>query len=137
MSDYSLLLLEPIMACSPVRCVKVFTRAGYQCGPLLTHGPTGFKFEFTTRGLRGSVIASQGMWDDTEWLHASIATTDQLPTYNDLVTLKQAVFGPHRTAYQVFASADRHVNIHPYALHLWGRADGRLALPDFGKWGTI
>jgi hypothetical protein len=34
-------------------------------------------------------------------------------------------------AYEVHAPAKDHVNIHEYARHLWGRKDGKPALPDF------
>lgn len=33
--------------------------------------------------------------------------------------------------YQVFAPPSDHVNIHNYALHLFGRLNGKPALPDF------
>ena len=44
---------------------------------------------------------------------------------------------PEGWAYQVFAPPWAHINIHPNALHLWGRLDGANVLPDFGSWGTI
>jgi hypothetical protein len=71
-----------------------------------------------------------------EWLHASIARHERLPSYMDLTRLHRAVW-PEGFAYQVFASLGRHVSIHKHALHLWGRADGANVLPDFGKFGTI
>jgi len=75
--------------------------------------------------------------DLTEWIHASIAWTHRNPTYEELALLKTAVWGDKGEAYQVFATADRHVNIHEHALHLWGRADGARCLPDFGAAGSI
>jgi hypothetical protein len=87
-----------------------------------------------------SVIASTAPHPETpdvEWVHASIANRDgRTPTYDELKALHAAVFGD-RWAYQVFAPPGRHVNIHANALHLWGRADGINALPDFGYLGTI
>lgn len=86
----------------------------------------------------GSVIVTQAPWDDgTEWIHASIAHEHRMPAYEELAALKAGVYGPGRYAFQVFAAEDRHVNIHERALHLWGRADGRSPLPDFGVLGTI
>jgi hypothetical protein len=79
---------------------------------------------------RSSVIVSCAPADDgNEWVHASIAR-DQMPTYADLTLLHDAVFGTG-WAYQVFAPPSDHVNIHEHALHLWGRLDGKPALPDF------
>lgn len=71
-----------------------------------------------------------------EFIHASIVR-EQLPAYEDLVLMKQAVWGDGGYAYQVFAPACRHVNIHERALHLWGRLDGKPLLPEFGAGGSI
>jgi hypothetical protein len=86
-----------------------------------------------------AVIVTAAEHDGIEYIHASIATADgkTMPTYEDLVLLYRAVFGTAGYAYQVFAPASEHVNIHPTALHLWGRADGRPCLPEFGSMGTI
>ena len=112
----------------------------------ISYGPAGFAFALGRRQGRrlhriGSIIVSQSDWPERpgeEWLHASIARDDRMPSYADLTALHKAVFGA-RYAYQVFAPPSRHVNIHPNALHLWGRVDdgdGRI-LPDFGTAGTI
>lgn len=73
---------------------------------------------------------------DTQWVHASISRVDGVPEYADLTRLHQAVYG-NGWAYQVFAPPADHVNIHPNALHLFGRLDGARALPNFGRHGTI
>ncbi len=84
-----------------------------------------------------SVIVSSGVLDGTTWIHASVAGhREQMPSYLDLVLLHAAVFGAGY-AYQVFAPPARHVNLHQYALHLWGRADGQPVLPDFAIAGSI
>lgn len=83
-----------------------------------------------------SVIVSAVLFDDVDYVHASVADQDQMPTYDDLCLLHRAVFGDGY-AYQVFAPREQHVNIHQYALHLWGRADGALVLPEFRSDGTI
>ena len=85
----------------------------------------------------GSVIVTQADHDGAEWIHASIARERFMPSYDELCCLKQGVFGPDRFAYQVFPPASQHVNIHERALHLWGRADGKPALPEFGASGSI
>ena len=121
------------------------------------YGPAGVSVTLertiTMRAL-GSVIVTQAPYQDEGgvrvmgtkgciypgsewWLHASIAWTDQMPDYDDLAMLKDAVFGPERWAYQVFPPEARHVNIHEFALHLWGRVDGQNELPEFGQEGSI
>lgn len=70
------------------------------------------------------------------WIHASISRKGRLPSYGDLVMMHVAVFGDGY-AYQVFAPPTLHVNIHEFALHLFGRADGKPALPEFAIGGSI
>jgi ParB family chromosome partitioning protein len=98
------------------------------------HGPDGWTF--VARHQPSSVIVSCAAYQGAEWLHASIAHQDHMPTYEDLVLLHRAVFGDGY-AFQVFAPPSKHVNIHQHALHLWGRRDGSNLLPDFGAQGTI
>jgi hypothetical protein len=75
------------------------------------------------REVAGSLIVTQATYGGADWIHASLAWVDHVPTYEDLATLHRAVFGD-RYSIQVFAPPSAHVNRHPYALHLWGRADG-------------
>jgi hypothetical protein len=93
-------------------------------------GPDGWRF--WNRHGTGSVIVTVFDEDDVEWIHASIAWRDSMPSYGDLKMLHQAVF-QDGWAYQVFTPPSDHVNIHEHALHLWGRVDGKPALPDFVK----
>jgi hypothetical protein len=102
-------------------------------------GPDGWVFDHKTR--HGRVIVTAAPAPDAEdgapdWWHASIAWRDSLPTYDDLVTLHSAVW-PDGWSYQMFAPPSAHVNIHPNALHLWGKPDGGAELPNFGIYGTI
>ncbi len=97
-------------------------------------GPMGEQRRIITQdGAKGAIIVSQADHDDVEWLHASIAFTERMPTYEELAILHRAVFGRKRYSYQLFVPESSHVNIHAHALHLWGRVDGKPALPDFGK----
>ncbi|TYB69671.1 hypothetical protein FXF51_05785 [Nonomuraea sp. PA05] len=125
--------------CDPTHLFRALKQAGMRPTPPEPFGPCGVVL--LLRDLSGTpagkVIVTQGPLDDTEWLHASISWRDRMPTYDELTVVKAGVFGPEREAYQVFPPQDRHVNIHNFALHLWGRADGVRVLPDFGQWGTI
>jgi len=99
-------------------------------------GPTGIALHH--KGSRMGVIVTSAVHPDgNEWFHASVACETKMPTYDDLCVLHAAVWGQEGFAYQVFAPAYRHVNIHAHALHLWGRTDGANVLPDFGERGTI
>lgn len=102
------------------------------------YGPEGWLMR-SVDAEQASVIATAADHDDgTWWLHASIAKVERIPSYEDLVLLHRAAFGDGY-AFQVFVPADEHINIHPHALHLFGRLDGErpACIPDFGKLGTI
>lgn len=100
--------------------------------------PFGSGWVMVTKERGSSVIVSVARFeDDQEWVHASLSHRDRLPTYEDLVTLHRAVWGEDGYAIQIFAPPRDHVNIHQFALHLWGRLDGSRVWPDFGRYGTI
>lgn len=111
---------------------RVFGREEWD--PPSPFGPDGWRM--LHRNGSASVIATAAEHNGVEYVHASIADSVVLPSYADLVLLHKAVFGDGY-AYQVFAPSTQHVNIHLNALHLWGRADGRPCLPEFGLAGTI
>ncbi len=91
-------------------------------------GPDGWILEDFNGN--GAVIITCAPVNGDEWVHASMTRKNAVPSYDDLKLLHRAVFGDG-WAYQVFAPPMDHVNIHEHALHLWGRLDGRPALPDF------
>lgn len=103
-------------------------------------GPDGWLID-RKDGLSRIIVTLGPAADDDDftggdWLHASISVTHRMPTYDELVMLHKAIW-PNGYGYQVFAPPSQHVNIHEYALHLWGRLDGYPCLPEFGAEGTI
>lgn len=98
-------------------------------------GPDGASAA-NSRSRTSVIVTRANHADGVEYVHASIAHPDRLPTYAELVRLHRIAFG-NGYAYQVFAPSRAHVNIHDYALHLWGRRDGAPAMPDFGAGGSI
>ncbi|MGW6502946.1 DUF7694 domain-containing protein [Nonomuraea angiospora] len=129
----------PELDCDLAHLAKTLRRAGHRPQPPLPHGPRGVAVRLVDQRdlYLGSAIVTQFEMDGAEWIHASFAWLDHIPSYEDLTVLKAGVFGDRREAYQVFAPAARHINIHTNALHLWGRADGTRVLPDFAQAGTI
>lgn len=83
------------------------------------------------------VMASAQLEADGKlWMHVSMSRPDRMPTYDDMVRVKETFVGPNREAYQVFPRADEHVNEHKFCLHLWTCLAGRV-LPDFRRFGSI
>ena len=99
-------------------------------------GPDGWRLDHLGSRSRIIITKSPVPGDDSDWLHASISHQRFMPSYDDLTTLHKAVW-PDGYAYQVFAPPAAHINIHPNALHLWGKPDGERLLPDFGAMGSI
>jgi hypothetical protein len=103
-------------------------------GAPTVYGPDGFIYR--AKETQGLVIVTGWYEDGVPWLHASISRPT-MPTYGDLAHLHYAVWAGNGYSHQVFAPEADHVNIHPRALHLWGKADGSLVLPNFARLGTI
>lgn len=148
--------MSPLLSGAPPIAISYsqFTRALEGAGWILTDfkpspAQDGFaihaehRHRTETRGeglghrLRCSIIVSQHVFDDQDWLHASIYFGDDTtPSYLDMTMLHRAVFGRRRHSWQCFVPTDQHVNLKE-VLHLWGRVDGRNMLPDFRILGAI
>jgi hypothetical protein len=74
--------------------------------------------------------------DGKNWLHLSCAYNDRLPSWRDLVYVKESIIGLEKEAIQVIPAKSKHVNIHPNCLHLFHCLDGN-PLPDFRKNGLL
>lgn len=108
--------------------------------PPAPFGPDGWIFDSLDKQTRIIVTVHPARADGgREWVHASVSHPDRIPTYDELTRLHRAVWGQTGHAYQQFVPVAEHVNLHPFALHLWGRLDGKPALPDLldGIRGTI
>jgi hypothetical protein len=68
--------------------------------------------------------------DGKRWAHLSIAHKSRIPTYTELKYLKDNWLGPHKKCIMLFPEESKHVNIHPYCLHLFHCLDDD-GLPDF------
>lgn len=110
--------------------------------PPMPHGMDGWRFQRRDDGA--IIIASCAPWPcapgasaldhrtDIDMVHASMSLhhPERVPEYADLKELHRVIFGDGY-AYQVFAPPCDHVNIRHNVLHLFGRLDGAMMLPDF------
>ena len=69
--------------------------------------------------------------DGLPWVHLSTSFSHRLPTWEELVAVRDAWL-PNRRCFQVLAPPSEHVNIHKYTLHLW-HCLGRDPVPDFTR----
>lgn len=94
------------------------------------------QFAFQNWKAQLQVIYSGDVIAHERWLHVSVVKRTGMPTYDDMVVVKQAFLGD-RLAVQVFVPKAEHVNIHERCLHLWCNLDRRVT-PDFtGGTGSI
>ncbi len=81
-----------------------------------------------------TVIVSQTVESDgKKWKHVSFAFADHLPSYSDLLEVKQGFLGDHRYAAMVFPPKQLHVNQHPYVLHLFSCVRAEWPMPEFTR----
>lgn len=79
------------------------------------------------------VIASASVEGDKKrWLHVSMSRKNRIPSWEDIVEVKNTIVGMNRKAIQVLPVQKEYVNIYSNVLHLWAclepEGDG---LPDF------
>ena len=68
--------------------------------------------------------------DGRRWLHVSCSHRRHLPSWEEMRMAKDLFIGPDRYAAQIFPPSARHVNLHPYCLHLFACVDGDWPLPE-------
>jgi hypothetical protein len=92
----------------------------------------GLKYVQAFTGL--SLIISGELHDSRRWIHLSLAHKDRMPTWTELVDIKEIFIGRDDTSIQVIPPRKQYVNIHPFCLHLFTCIEGNV-LPDF-TYGT-
>lgn len=101
----------------------------------LETGPDGFAMLVGTGLDPMTVIVSGAVErDGRRWIHLSAARPKRLPSWEDLVLVRDVVLGRDAKALHVLAPIKEHVNIHQHCLHLWHCVDGD-GLPDFTRGG--
>lgn len=64
-------------------------------------------------------IASAEVIDGRRWAHLSLSHKARMPTWPELVHMRDMLLGDDVEAYQVAPPSSRYVNIHPNVLHLF------------------
>ncbi|MEG4965744.1 hypothetical protein QUB11_03705 [Microcoleus sp. B6-A1] len=74
--------------------------------------------------------------DGYSWVHVSLSRKKSVPTWIDLVKVKDIFLGAEALAIQILPARSEWVNVHEFCLHLYQCLDQR-PIPDFRKLGTI
>ena len=88
--------------------------------------PFGAFFVVNAAGRRLKVIASDGR--ESGWDHVSVSLAKRCPTWDEMSWIKHLFFYPEEVVVQFHPAASKHINHHPYCLHLW-RCVAGLATP--------
>lgn len=71
------------------------------------------------------IVASWG----GNWDHVSVSRRDRCPTWDEMEMVKRRFFKEDEVAYQLHMPPSKHINIHPYCLHMWRPHDQTIPLP--------
>ena len=72
--------------------------------------------------------------DGKRWRHLSISRQSRVPTYEEMMVVRNLFLGEDAHAIQVFPPKAQHISIFRFCLHLWHCIDGN-PLPDFARGG--
>lgn len=96
------------------------------------HGPVAdvSRTYVSAGGLR--VVHSVDLLDDgTFWDHLSVSRPERLPSWDDLVLVKETFIGLEREALQLFPLRSEYMNLCKHCLHIWARlAKKRVVLGE-------
>jgi hypothetical protein len=84
------------------------------------------------------VIASAGSDQPKGWRfdHVSVSLSSRTPTWEEMDYVKRLFFRPDEVCYQLHVANDRHINNHPFCLHIWHALDADIPLPPDEMVGT-
>jgi hypothetical protein len=89
-------------------------------------GPNGaFKLRSPMDHKPMGVFASDGLG----WDHVSVSRHDRCPTWEEMEYVRNLFFEPAETAMQLHVPADRHMNVHPFCLHIWRPQQVEIPVP--------
>lgn len=71
------------------------------------------------------VIAANG----EGWDHVSVSLAHRIPTWEEMSLIKRIFFKNDETAMQLHVPIKKHINVHPYVLHLWRPHNEKIPMP--------
>ena len=63
------------------------------------------------------------------WEHVSVSLPNRTPNWAEMCFVKDLFWDKEETVMQLHVPASRHINTHPYCLHLWRPKEGDIPLP--------
>ena len=94
---------------------------GAPYGAFTIPGPCGR--ELTVMAADAQLAVAQG------WEHVSVSTKTRTPNWKEMAFIKKLFWRPNDCVMQFHVPADKHINIHPYTLHMWRYTRGEFPMP--------
>ncbi len=85
-------------------------------------------FRLRHRDVALLVLASAGT-EEIPWEHVSVSTKTRCPTWEEMSWVKSLFWDAEELVVQFHPPRSRHVNIHPFCLHLWKPTTSAIELP--------
>lgn len=118
---------------SPRQWWELYIKTGAMFPEVVSPIPGGRAFKSSSRKL-AVIVSGQTEQDGKRWIHVSVSHRARLPSWEELVLVRDQLLGQEARCLHLVSKASQHVNIHPYCMHLWYCVDGD-GLPDF-TWGS-
>lgn len=107
-----------------------------QFGSDSSWGPTGqFWIKSPVSQAQLCIIASNGydwQFDSPPWEHVSVSTSKRCPTWEEMSFVRLAFWEDHETVMQLHVPRTKHIDMHPYCLHLWRPIGIEIPMPPEG-----
>lgn len=82
-------------------------------------------FEIPFEGRMLTVIGAEGMG----WEHVSVSLLTRNPNWREMSFIKSLFWEDIDCVMQLHPSKEKHINFHPYCLHLWRPQELQIPMP--------
>jgi len=105
----------------------------YRVSPKGWESPNGVNygcFEVHHNGNKMGVISSGSGPECAGWEHVSVSLKDRTPTWEEMCFIKDLFWSESETVVQYHVQSDKHINTHPFCLHMWKCIDKEFPMPE-------
>ena len=110
--------------------VEKLEAARVRNGELGSDASYGLAGAFELIGPKGTrLLIFSGGKDGSGWEHVSVSTEHRTPNWAEMCFVKDLFFEDNECVVQYHPPAAKHINHHPYVLHMWRPTDVELPMP--------
>ena len=97
--------------------------------PLPTQDGYGLRFK-NAKTSQMVILSTEDRGAAGMWLHLSTSFPSRIPTWDEVVAVKELFMGKDTKAMQMIPPREHWLNVHPFCLHVWVRLDGDAYLEE-------